>query len=80
LTAPTYTPTAFASTTFVTAVQDVAERLGRHFDTYVLNVRGRGLSEASEGLDYGIDACAADIAGFVAARVRNKPRLTELFF
>jgi N-formylmaleamate deformylase len=45
----------------------VAERLGRHFDTYVLDVRGRGLSEASEGLDYGIDACAADLAGFVAA-------------
>lgn len=45
----------------------VAERFGRHFDTYVLDVRGRGLSEASDTLDYGLDACAADIAGFVAA-------------
>lgn len=45
----------------------VAERFGRHFDTYVLDVRGRGLSEASDTLDYGLDACAADIAGFVSA-------------
>jgi N-formylmaleamate deformylase len=45
----------------------VAERFGRHFDTYVLDVRGRGLSEASDALDYSLDACAADIAGFVSA-------------
>jgi N-formylmaleamate deformylase len=45
----------------------VAERFGRRFDTYVLDVRGRGLSEVSDDLDYGIDACAADIAGFVSA-------------
>jgi len=45
----------------------VAERFGRSFDTYVLDVRGRGLSEASDQLDYGLDACAADIAGFVQA-------------
>ncbi|MFC7515989.1 alpha/beta fold hydrolase [Herbaspirillum sp. GCM10030257] len=45
----------------------VAERFGRHFDTYVLDVRGRGLSEASETLDYSLNACAADIAGFTEA-------------
>jgi N-formylmaleamate deformylase len=46
---------------------DVAERLGRVFDTYVVDVRGRGLSESGDHLDYGIDACAADISGLVAA-------------
>ncbi|WP_181360503.1 alpha/beta fold hydrolase [Variovorax sp. WS11] len=42
----------------------VAETLGRHFDTYVLDVRGRGLSESSDALDYGLDACAADVGAF----------------
>ena len=42
----------------------VAEQFGRRFDTYVLDVRGRGLSEASEALDYGLDACAADVGAF----------------
>ena len=45
----------------------VAERFGRHFDTYVLDVRGRGLSEGSDSLDYGLDACAADVAAFAEA-------------
>jgi N-formylmaleamate deformylase len=45
----------------------VAGRLGRHFDTYVLDVRGRGLSEASPSLDYSLDACAADVAAFAEA-------------
>lgn len=45
----------------------VAERFGAAFDTYVLDVRGRGLSEASEHLDYGLDAMAADIPAFAAA-------------
>ncbi|MGN8005983.1 alpha/beta fold hydrolase [Acidovorax sp. 22279] len=45
----------------------VAERFGRHFDTYVLDVRGRGLSEASEALDYGLDAQAADVIAFAEA-------------
>lgn len=39
----------------------VAERFGRNFDTYVLDVRGRGLSEASDVLDYSLDAQAADV-------------------
>lgn len=45
----------------------VAERLGRHFDTYVLDVRGRGLSESGPHLNYGLDACAADAAAFTDA-------------
>ncbi|HBK50764.1 MAG TPA: alpha/beta hydrolase, partial [Pseudomonas sp.] len=45
----------------------VAERLGQYFDTYVLDVRGRGLSSSGPELDYGTDACAADIPAFAAA-------------
>src|SRR3546814_6881325 len=40
----------------------VGERFGRSFDAYVLDVRGRGLSEASDTLDYGLDAMAADVS------------------
>lgn len=42
----------------------VAERFGRSFDTYVVDVRGRGLSAAGPDLDYGLDSCAADVAAF----------------
>lgn len=42
-------------------------RLAAHFDTYVLDVRGRGLSEAGEHLDYGLDACADDLLAFTEA-------------
>lgn len=42
----------------------VGERLGRTFDTYVLDVRGRGLSESGPHLDYGLDACADDLLAF----------------
>lgn len=45
----------------------VAERLGQHLDTYVLDVRGRGLSEASGTLDYGIEAQASDVIALVEA-------------
>jgi N-formylmaleamate deformylase len=45
----------------------VAERVGQHFDTYVLDVRGRGLSEASNALDYSLDAQAADVIAFAKA-------------
>ena len=44
----------------------VAEHLGHHFDTYVLDVRGRGLSDASDALDYGLDACADDVGAFAS--------------
>jgi N-formylmaleamate deformylase len=45
----------------------VGERLGRHFDTYVLDVRGRGLSSASPELDYSLDAQAGDLLAFIDA-------------
>ena len=45
----------------------VAERFGRQFDTYVLDVRGRGLSSASPELDYSLDAQAADLTAFADA-------------
>ncbi|MBP2303394.1 alpha/beta fold hydrolase [Azospirillum picis] len=44
----------------------VAERLGERFDVHVLDVRGRGLSEAGPELDYGLDAMADDVAAFAA--------------
>lgn len=45
----------------------VAERFGRWSDTYVLDVRGRGLSSAGPDLDYGLDACAADVTACASA-------------
>jgi N-formylmaleamate deformylase len=45
----------------------VGERLGRVFDTYVIDVRGRGLSETGDDLDYSLDAYAADVNGLARA-------------
>jgi len=45
----------------------VAEVMGRHFDTYVLDVRGRGLSQSGPGLDYGLNAQALDVLAFAEA-------------
>ncbi|MFB6451350.1 alpha/beta fold hydrolase [Bradyrhizobium tunisiense] len=45
----------------------VAERLARHFDVYVLDVRGRGLSSSGPELSYDIDTLAADLIAFVSA-------------
>jgi len=45
----------------------VGERFGQHYDTYVLDIRGRGLSEASDTLDYSLDAQAADVIAFAQA-------------
>ncbi|MGA9914388.1 MAG: alpha/beta hydrolase [Paraburkholderia sp.] len=45
----------------------VGEVLGRTHDTYVLDVRGRGLSSASDLLDYSLNAQGADVAAFVTA-------------
>ena len=45
----------------------VGERFGRQFDTYVLDVRGRGLSESGDTLDYSLDAQAADVIAFAQA-------------
>ncbi|WPB55632.1 alpha/beta hydrolase [Xylophilus sp. GOD-11R] len=44
----------------------VGERFGRHFDTYVLDIRGRGQSESSPALDYRLDTLAADLDAFAA--------------
>lgn len=48
--------------------QPVGRRLGRHFDVYVLDVRGRGLSESGPHLDYSIDACADDVIALTCSR------------
>ncbi|WP_186074348.1 alpha/beta fold hydrolase [Burkholderia gladioli] len=45
----------------------VGEVFGARFDTYVIDVRGRGLSSASDTLDYSLDAQAADVAALAAA-------------
>ncbi len=45
----------------------VAERLGQAYDTYVLDIRGRGLSETAAGMDYGMHACARDVDAFAQA-------------
>ena len=45
----------------------VAERLGATFDTYVLDVRGRGLSQGGGELDYSLDTYAKDVATFAIA-------------
>lgn len=48
----------------------VAERLAERFDVHVLDVRGRGLSEAGD-LDYTLDAMASDVVAL--ARHMNQP-------
>jgi N-formylmaleamate deformylase len=45
----------------------VAERLGRNFDTYVLDVRGRGLSSTGPEIAYDTDTCADDVVAFAEA-------------
>ena len=45
----------------------VAERFGQAFDTYVLDVRGRGLSASGADLDYSVEAQAADVGAFAEA-------------
>jgi N-formylmaleamate deformylase len=45
----------------------VGEQLGRAFDVYILDIRGRGLSEASTGLDYSLDAQAEDATAVAKA-------------
>jgi N-formylmaleamate deformylase len=51
----------------------VGERLGRTFDTHVMDVRGRGLSEAADYLDYSLDAYAADVVALAGALRLEKP-------
>jgi N-formylmaleamate deformylase len=45
----------------------VAERLCAGRDIYVLDVRGRGLSESGPHLNYSLDACASDLVAFAEA-------------
>jgi N-formylmaleamate deformylase len=45
----------------------VGRWLGQTHDCYILDVRGRGLSEAGPHLDYGVNACADDVLAFVRA-------------
>lgn len=45
----------------------VGERFGQQFDTYVLDVRGRGLSSAGSDLEYSLDAQARDVIAFAEA-------------
>ena len=45
----------------------VGERLGQHFDTYVLDLRGRGLSSAGDELDYSLQAQIDDVTSLVQA-------------
>lgn len=45
----------------------VAQRLCHAFDVYILDVRGRGLSESGAHLNYSLDACASDVVAFAEA-------------
>lgn len=45
----------------------VAERLGSVLEVYVLDVRGRGLSQGGAGLDFSLDALADDVKAFAQA-------------
>jgi N-formylmaleamate deformylase len=45
----------------------IGERLGSRFDTYILDVRGRGLSESGPMLDYDLDTYADDVLAFAKA-------------
>ncbi|GEC57668.1 N-formylmaleamate deformylase [Bradyrhizobium japonicum] len=45
----------------------IAERLCVGYDVYVLDVRGRGLSESGPHLNYSLDACASDLISFAEA-------------
>ncbi len=49
----------------------VAQRLARAFDVHVLDVRGRGLSQADASLDYSLDSYAGDVQAFVQGLALN---------
>jgi len=44
----------------------VGERLGGKNDVYIMDVRGRGLSEAGPELRHGVDVYASDVDGLVS--------------
>ncbi len=47
--------------------------LAQDYDCHILDVRGRGLSEAGPHLDYGVQACAQDAVAFVDALGLHRP-------
>ena len=50
----------------------VGEQIAPAYNCFVLDVRGRGLSEAGAHLDYGVGACALDVIAFAAAMQLKK--------
>lgn len=53
----------------------VAERLASQNDVYVLDIRGRGLSQGGPGLGYGLDDYAADAERFIRAIGLERPAI-----
>lgn len=53
--------------------EHIARGLMDNWDIWVLDVRGRGLSEQAPGLDYGLDACARDLEAFILASGATTP-------
>jgi N-formylmaleamate deformylase len=51
----------------------VGNWLEDRYACYVMDVRGRGLSEAGPHLDYGVDACAQDVIAFIKAAQIPRP-------
>jgi len=51
----------------------VAERLADRNDVYVLDNRGRGLSQGGQNLGYRLDDYAADTAGLISALALGRP-------
>jgi N-formylmaleamate deformylase len=45
----------------------VGEALASTHDVWILDVRGRGLSQSGDNLDYGLDACAEDVLAVMEA-------------
>lgn len=53
----------------------VGERLGRRYDTYIVDTRGRGLTETPASADYSLDAYAKDAAELADALKLRRFRL-----
>jgi N-formylmaleamate deformylase len=47
--------------------EHVGRRLAASFECFIIDVRGRGLSESGAHLDYGLGECGRDLAAFVSA-------------
>ncbi len=53
----------------------VAERLAAFSDVYVMDIRGRGLSQGGAELGYRLDDCAADTEAFIRALGLGSPAI-----